>query len=32
MKRETWKQIIQLIITVLTLISSAFFAYSCARQ
>ena len=29
MKKETWKQIIQIIITVLTAISSTIFTQSC---
>ena len=29
MKRETWKQIIQIVITILTAISSTIFVQSC---
>ncbi|MBQ7512681.1 MAG: smalltalk protein [Prevotella sp.] len=29
MKKETWKQIIQIIITILTAVSSSFFVQSC---
>ncbi|MBQ3698501.1 MAG: smalltalk protein [Prevotella sp.] len=31
MKKETWKQIIQMVITILTAISSAFLVQSCMR-
>ncbi|MDE6002508.1 MAG: smalltalk protein [Prevotella sp.] len=30
MKRETWKQLIQLLVTILTAVSSSLFVQSCA--
>ena len=32
MKRETWKQLLQIIITILTAISGALFVQSCVRS
>ena len=31
MKRETWKQLIQIVITILTAVSSAIFVQSCTK-
>lgn len=32
MKKQTWKQIIQIVITILTAISSSFLVQSCMGQ
>ena len=32
MKRETWKQLLQIIITILTAISGTLFVQSCVRS
>ena len=32
MKKETWKQIIQIIVTILTAISSSFIVQSCVAE